>query len=290
MMHVLMTGASGRVGRFIAHRLRSEGHRLSFLGRSAPENADGAHLLWDLAQETVGLPSAEVLVHCALAHVAGKYRGGEGDDPHGFIQLNVAGTARLFEAAKSAGVRHIVFLSSRAVYSEAEDWTVLTETSETEPASLYGQVKLAGEHALEMLCDEDMAGTVLRATGVYGNPPGLAHHKWAGLFASFSRGEVLSPRLGTEVHGDDLAAAVALLLDHKARARPGFDVFNVSDILLDRRDLLAKYAALTGITGQLPAKADQVLGVMDCGKLKALGWCPGGQERLLAFLDGLEAD
>ncbi|MDN3719599.1 SDR family oxidoreductase [Roseibium salinum] len=204
------------------------------------------------------MPVADALVHCALSHVPGKYRGGEGDDPHGFIRLNAEGTQRLFDAARSAGVRHSVFLSSRAVYSDAGDWAVLKEDAETKPGTLYGQVKLAGEEALKMVCGAGFRGTVFRVTGVYGTPPGTQSHKWSGLFDAFERGEAVAPRLATEVHGEDLAEAVALVL----RMRPDapFEVFNVSDILLDRRDLLGLYAGIKGLTGLLPARGEGPVG------------------------------
>ena len=45
-----------------------------------------------------------MLVHAALEHVPGRYRGGEGDDPPRFWQLNVDGSVALLAAAREAGV------------------------------------------------------------------------------------------------------------------------------------------------------------------------------------------
>ncbi|WP_428648821.1 NAD-dependent epimerase/dehydratase family protein [Roseibium sp.] len=286
-MHFLITGASGTLGRFIASRLSNDGHELTLMGRTPPAQAGTGFQEWDLSDTSVSLPVADALVHCAFSHVPGKYRGGEGDDPHGFIARNAEGTVRLFEAAKSAGIRHCVFLSSRAVYSDTGNWAVLTENAETRPDTLYGQVKLVCEQALESLCDDGFCGTSLRATGIYGCPPGQSVHKWSDLFEAFVEGRKIAPRLGTEVHGDDLADAVALVLEKRPGEGTDYEVYNVSDLLLDRQDLLKLYAGVKGMTANLPGRGAGPVGVMEPGKLKVLGWAPGGMTRLKAFLETL---
>lgn len=284
MKHILLTGASGTLGRFIAERLLNDGHTVTCLGRSDPK-IDGIHYArWDLGQENVTLPPADALVHAALFHEPGKYRGGEGDDPHTFIEMNVGGAIRLFDAAKRAGVAQSVFLSSGTVYADAGNWKVLKEDAELGPDSLYGEVKIAGEMALENQCDDAMRGTVLRVAGVYGLAPGKTSHKWSGLFMDCAASEPLEPNLTTEVHGEDLAAAVALVLDRDEASQPVFDIFNVSDILLDRQDLLRLFSEKADLTAPLPSRAPGPLGVLEPGKLKVLGWNPGGMAKLEAFV------
>ncbi|MCV0429302.1 MAG: SDR family oxidoreductase [Roseibium sp.] len=284
-MHVLITGANGSVGRFIVKRLLDDGHAVTVLGRRPLEDWPVDFIGYDLAEKSLQLPEADALVHCALQHVPGKFRGGEGDDPHGFIRQNVEGTQLLFEVAKETGIKHCVFLSSRAVYTDTGNWTVLGEVAETQPGTLYGQAKLAGEEAMKTLVETEFLGSVLRATGVYGLPPGKREHKWSGLFQRFENGKEIAPRLGTEVHGDDLADAVSLLLQKRPFTGSLFEVYNVSDLLLDRQDLLSRYARLKNITAPVPQRADEALGVMDTGKLKVLGWNPGGDRRLQDFLE-----
>ncbi|GAA0771889.1 hypothetical protein GCM10009077_03910 [Roseibium denhamense] len=199
------------------------------------------------------------------------------------------GTLALFKAARDAGVRHTVFLSSRAVYTPVADWAILKEAADTNPDTLYGQVKLAGEQALAMTCEtSDMAGTALRVTGVYGCPPGMSTHKWSELFEAFERGAAISPRVGTEVHGDDLASALALVLDNPVKQddQP-ISIYNVSDVIVDRQDLLSAYAKKTGIEMALPPRAPGPVGVLSPAKLAGLGWVPGGKERLQQFVQSL---
>lgn len=284
MKHILLTGASGTLGRFIAERLLNDGHTVTCLGRSNPK-IDGTHYArWDLGQENVTLPPADALVHAALFHEPGKYEGGEGNDPHTFIEVNVGGAIRLFDTAKRAGVAQSVFLSSGTVYADAGNWKVLKEDADLGPDSLYGEVKIAGEMALENQCDDAMRGIVLRVAGVYGLAPGKMSHKWSGLFMDCAGSEPLEPDLTTEVHGEDLAAAVALVLERDDAAQPVFDIFNVSDILLDRQDLLRLFAEKADLTVPLPNRAPGPLGVMEPGKLKVLGWSPGGMAKLDEFV------
>jgi len=263
-MKIALTGATGLVGQFIAAHLLRERYDLVALGRQSSPHG-GTHRPWRLG-EPAPLDGCDALVHAAFAHVPGRYRCGEGDDPDGFLRRNLGGTLRLWEDAH--GLR-TVFLSSRAVYDGLPPGTVLTEDLPLAPDSLYGQVKLAAEQALHA-----QGGTSLRATGVYGPPAPGQSHKWADLFAAFASGAPIPPSAGTEVHGDDLARAVLLLLD----AAPG--PYNCSDLLLDRRDLLARWSRIKGIEGRLPERATTRPNVMDCARLRALGWTPQGEKAL----------
>ncbi|TNC68816.1 NAD-dependent epimerase/dehydratase family protein [Rubellimicrobium roseum] len=272
-MRIALTGATGLVGQFIAARILAQGHALVALGRQ-PSPHGGTHRPWRL-HGPAPLDGCDALVHAAFVHVPGRYRGGEGDDPAGFLRANLDGTLRLWEEARGLP---IVFLSSRAVYDGLPSGTILTEDLPLAPDSLYGQVKLAAETALHA-----RGGASLRATGVYGPPAPGQRHKWADLFDAVARGEPVAPACGTEVHGDDLARAVLLLLD----APPG--PWNCSDLLLDRRDLLDRWTRRTGVAGPLPPRSDRRPNVMDCSRLRALGWTPGGEAALDRALDLMAA-
>lgn len=270
-MRVAVTGATGLVGQFIAAHLLSMAHEVVALGRS-PSPHGGAHRPWRLG-EPAPLGGCEALVHAAFAHVPGRYRGGEGEDRMGFLRRNLDGTLRLWQEAR--GLR-IVFLSSRAVYDGLPPGTPLTEDLALAPDSLYGEVKLRAEEALHGL-----GGASLRATGVYGPPAPGQRHKWADLFEAFAQGCDIPPACGAELHGADLARAVALLL------AAGEGAYNGSDLLLDRRDLLERWSRATGIRGRLPPRSDRHPNVMDCSRLRALGWEPGGEAALEASLRSL---
>lgn len=283
MASVLVSGGTGYVGRFIVEALLDAGHVVTVFGLTAPRRGffsrevgfvEGS-LDPDRDQERA-FAGIDHFVHAAFHHLPGRYRGGEGDDPTTFRRLNAGGSIALFEQARRAGVKRVVFLSSRAVYGRQPPGTALTENTPPLPDTLYAQVKREAERALAGLSGEDFAGVSLRVTGVYG-PGGLGKtHKWAELFRAFLGGKAVAPRVASEVHGADVGAAVrrALEADQESVAA---EVFNVSDIVLDRRDLLAEVNRVTGSDFDLPPRGDRsALIVMATDKLEALGWRPGG--------------
>lgn len=285
-MKVLVTGGTGYAGRFIVEALLAAGHAVSVSGRSKPEDnffsAPVDFLSGDLDADNASpalFEGCDGFVHAAFHHVAGKFRGGEGDDPQSFRRLNVDGSLALFEAARQAGVPRAVFLSSRAVYGTQPPGAALSEDTEPNPDTLYGEVKLAVERGIAAMADETFLPVSLRVTGIYGPAGPGRPHKWAGLFADFEAGKDIAPRVGTEVHGNDMAAAVRLMLEADPDAiRTAGSLLNVSDILLDRHDLLADYARLTGCNGRVPERADaSAYNAMDCRRLKQLGWRPRGR-------------
>lgn len=296
MSHVLVTGGTGYVGRFIVEGLLAAGHDVTVAGRAAPAadifSAPVAFRPLDLDPdaENVGLfDGIDHCVHAAFHHVSGKYRGGEGDDPATFRRLNGDGSARLFAAAKTAGVKRCVFLSTRAVYGTQPPGAPLDEETPCRPDTLYGAVKLQAEAALAALSDARFCGTNLRVTGVYGQPRPGAWHKWQDLFADYLAGRPVAARAGTEVHGRDVAGAVELMLT--ARESEISDrSFNVSDIVVDRHDLLAIVRDICGTGQPLPERAEAGdLNAMTTSRLESLGWRAGGwqllKDSVLAMID-----
>src|SRR5690606_5461972 len=124
-MRVALTGATGLVGFPIAAALSTAGHEVTAVGRSAPEGL--ARLAFGLGGPVPPLAGIDALVHAAFHHLPGRYRGGEGEDPAGFRARNLDGSLALFAAAKAAGVRRILFLSSRAVFGGWPPGTRLAE-------------------------------------------------------------------------------------------------------------------------------------------------------------------
>jgi nucleoside-diphosphate-sugar epimerase len=286
-MRILLTGASGYVGGFIAAEARRSGEYVVCLARYQPKDCSEWRP-FDLNAPPVELPPADALVHAAFDHLPGRYRGGEGDDPEGFLRRNRDGTLALFEAAVRSGIGRIVFLSSRAVYGPHPEGTRLTEALPPAPDTLYGQMKFDVERALVEMAGPGCVTVSLRATGVYGQHRPGHWHKWKELFGDYESGRPIAPRAGTEVHGLDLAEAVVCVLEAPAEAVSG-QAFNVSDLMVDRRDLLIRYAELCGIVRALPPHADNLPNEMDCARLRNLGWAPGGWPRLERFLSDLTA-
>ncbi|MEX0956576.1 MAG: NAD(P)-dependent oxidoreductase [Rhizobiaceae bacterium] len=278
----VVSGGSGYVGRFIVERLLAEGHRVTVTGRtnpadgffSAPVEFVAGHLEVD-EDHAATFAATDFFVHCAFDHLPGKFRGGEGDDPGGFRRRNLDATLARFRQAKMGGVKRAVFLSSRAVYGDWTEGAELTEETKPCPNSLYGEVKLAGEEGLAELADASFRGISLRVTGVYGPPPPGREHKWAGVVADHMAGRSVISRIGTEVHGEDVAWAVMIALTAKI-ASP-HEIFCVSDIVVDNADMMAIVNDAAGLSHPVPDRVDPGRHqAMNSAKLRSLGWSPGG--------------
>lgn len=277
-MKVLVSGASGLVGRYIVEDLLTAGYRVLAGGRRRPPPglfpAEVKHLPLSLdpdeAQDAV-FDGVEAFVHAAFDHLPGLYRGGEGDDPAHFRMLNLDGSVKLFETARNKGVQRVIFLSSRAVYDGVASGVLLTEDLALQPTSLYGEIKLAGEQALTAMNSPDFITSSLRLTGVYGE---LRPNKWDGLFAEFLAGREIPVRAGSEVHGYDVGQAVRLMLECPGDLISG-QSFNVSDSVADTSDILTAWQQMA--PHPLPPPADKTaVRQMNTQKIKGLGWRPGG--------------
>lgn len=89
-----------------------------------------------------------------------------------FRRANVAGTRRLALAARRAGARRFVFLSSVKVHGERSLGRPFTEDDRPAPEDAYGRSKCEAERALaEFARDGGLDHVVLRAPLVYG--PGV---------------------------------------------------------------------------------------------------------------------
>ena len=282
-MKALISGGSGLVGRYIVEALLDAGYEVVTAGRAPPAEglfsrpAEFRSLRLDPDADHGQLfAGIDVFIHAAFDHLPGRYRGGEGDNPEGFRRSNLDGTVRLFEAARIAGVKRVVFLSSRAVYDGVASGTRLTERLQVRPSSLYGEIKLLGEQALAAMNAPGFTTASLRLTGVYG---GLRPNKWDSLFDDYLAGRMTKPRAGSEVHGRDAAQAVRLMLESEAPLVGG-QSFNVSDLVADTRSILAPLHQSLPKPPDLPPSADKAaVAEMDTQEIRTLGWHPGGQKQ-----------
>ena len=153
---VLVTGASGLVGQvFLEHA--QEKYELSALNRRAVERIECYQAdITDLAAIQPAFEGKEVVVHlAALAASDASFEQA--------LRHNVIGTCNVFEAARRARIRRVVFASSGAAvmgwegefpyntliegrYDEApETWQNVTHETPTRPGGFYGWSKIAGE-------------------------------------------------------------------------------------------------------------------------------------------------
>jgi UDP-glucose 4-epimerase len=93
--------------------------------------------------ETLRQSGAKAVMHfAALLSV-----GDSVTDPVGYYNNNVGGTLSVFDAMVAAGVRHLIFSSTAAVFGDPIE-TPITEDHPKMPINAYGETKLAIERAL----------------------------------------------------------------------------------------------------------------------------------------------
>lgn len=174
-MRVLVTGASGFVGRALCPALRYAGHQVIAAVRTGdglPEGSE-ACLVDDIGPEmdwTGTLQDIEAIVHLAArVHVM---RDVAADRLAAFRKVNTFGTLHLARAAAEAGIRRFVFLSSVKVLGEASHEGSYTDASPPNPGNPYAVSKWEGETGLSDLAREYcMEIVILRPPLVYG--PGV---------------------------------------------------------------------------------------------------------------------
>ena len=172
-MKVLVTGASGFIGRALCARL-SEGPgtgvvastRSSYAGPadSVVKKAIGPDTQWHEVLESI-----DVVVHCAA--IAHRLHGP--DDVAEYRRVNVAGTLNLARQAADRGVRRFVFLSSVKVLGEGtRPGQALRADDAPAPVDAYARSKHEAEVGLARLAGEQgLEVVVLRPPLVYG--PGV---------------------------------------------------------------------------------------------------------------------
>ncbi|MFA0812976.1 NAD-dependent epimerase/dehydratase family protein [Microbulbifer epialgicus] len=291
-MNIGITGASGYVGQFIVRYFLQRGCQVRALLRSAKKAeifygpSENKNLKWikgDLADDRAlsnFVDGLNIVIHGAYDHLPGRYRGGEGSNLAGFLEANLNRTLVLMQKAHAARVEKFLFISSRAVYATGQLRGILREGQVARPDTFYGAYKSAVEAMVSAWAQQRRWHAVsLRLTGVYGVVNPLARSKWYDIARSVVRGEsYLEGRTASEVHGEDVARAVALLLgEEDAR---GLAV-NCSDRLVSNRQVAKIIQLISGERGPLPPEAQGVPpAVMDCAYLRRKGFCFGGEERL----------
>lgn len=169
-MTVLVTGATGFVGRALVERLARESRvsvRAVVRRQSVdlPDNVERVSGELDPAWDwRPALADVTTVVHLAArVHVM---RDRAADPLAEYRRVNVAGTEHLAHSAAASGVRRFVFLSSVKVNGEAG---IFQETDTPQPVDPYGVSKLEAEGAVRAVAaGTSMEVAVIRAPLVYG--------------------------------------------------------------------------------------------------------------------------
>ncbi len=168
---VIITGATGFIGRNLSERLYQDGVKVLATGRDGDMGRRleskgiefrGADIV--AADQLVrALSPAECLIHCAGK--AGDW--GAFDE---FYKTNVIGTRNAVRACRHHGIGRMIFISTPSVYF---DWQHRLDIKESEPLPAvqqahYSSSKLEAERELFATAGDDLQVIVLRPRAVFG--------------------------------------------------------------------------------------------------------------------------
>jgi nucleoside-diphosphate-sugar epimerase len=211
----LISGATGFIGRMLCQQLREQCVQVRGGMRHVVEGPWDEVVLFDLA--TQGLPEDALAGVDTVFHLAGKAHAlcETRQDEEEYFRINTTGTGKLLEAAKGAGVRRFVFISSVKAMDEGGD-ACQNESEVCHPETPYGKSKLAAER-LVLEGGYVPEPVVLRLSMVYG-PSGKGN--LFRMIEAVAKGRFPPlPELGNKrsmVHVEDVIRAALLAAEKPA--------------------------------------------------------------------------
>lgn len=292
-MKVALTGATGFVGTALLKRFHDSGIHSRCWTRSSlsesPVHNEGVEWvpgqLSDKKSMELLVQGCDAVVHAGLSRSGRSFQTNELDVVE-YARVNVLGTLELIETALAAGIKRFVFVSTCAVHDHILSDRPLDEAHPLWANTHYGAHKAAIEkfvHSYGLGCGFPICA--IRPTGIYGIAKPLENSKWFKLIENIVRGvDVEVKSGGKEVHVDDVARAIELLLVSDGiegqsyscydRYISEFDVANVA------KQICSSSSSIAG--GQKRPKHE-----IDVTKIKELGMEFGGSGRLYEMVESM---
>ncbi len=226
-MKIALTGGSGKLGRSVLARLRSEGHEVLNLDRTGARERGFVQIdLTDYGQVVdaiLGIDDRHTGFN-AVVHLGAIPAPGIIPDAATFHN-NMLSTYNVFQAARRAGIKRIVYASSETVLGLPFDidppYIPVDEEYPARPESTYSLVKHLEEQMAIQLTrwDPELSITALRFSNVMDPDDYVA-------FPSFDADATLRKwNLWGYIDGRDGGQAVLRALEN---AKPGFEAFIIA--------------------------------------------------------------
>ena len=199
----------------------------------------------------------DAVIHCASSH---------GGDAEAYRQIYLNGAHHLLETFPEA---KILFTGSTSVYAQRHgSW--VTEESETQPLRETSRILLEVENLIL-----ERGGTVTRVAGIYGPRRSALLTKFLSGTATIDPDE---DRFINQVHRDDIASALFLLLNRKQWAAQIYNIVDNQPLLQSDcyRWLAQKLNRPLPLTrkSEQPRKRGDTSKRVSNTKLHQLGWTP----------------
>jgi len=261
MSKILITGGAGFIGSQLGYKLYKKNHEIILLDNMSFGHEDNliidgkkfGHFILD------DIRNKKMIDHCKNVDYIFHFAGiaplpNCQENPYEAVDVNVAGTANVLEAARINGVKRVIFASTSAIY-ENNKATPFKESDDVTPDLIYATTKLQCEKLCNSLSSVyGMEIVMLRFFNVYGphqdfkrkQPPLTGY-----LMKEFISGGV--PVLHSDGHQrrdyvyiDDLTEMCEVVMNHKNA--PG-EIFNVcSGEAISVRDIVKEIASNFDVT------------------------------------------
>ncbi|MBO7237957.1 MAG: NAD-dependent epimerase/dehydratase family protein [Elusimicrobiaceae bacterium] len=288
--HWLITGGAGFIGSHLTHTLVAQKQQVTVLDNLSGGNLQNLASIQDkicfiegdirnFSDVLRAMKGADyVLHHAALVSVAESM-----ENPQKTTEINVNGTQNVLEAARSCGVKRVVFASSSAVYGNRPDLPY-KEITPTDCQSPYAWSKQAGAELCQLYTKAYGLETIaLRYFNVFGtrqNP----NSAYAAVIAKFMQLAAENKPLGIDwdglqsrdfVHVSDVVQANLLVAQ---KGVPG-EIYNVASgrtyTLLELADTIEKVSGRKLERVSRPKRPGDVHeSSADISKICALGFVP----------------
>lgn len=251
-MRIFVTGASGFVGGAATEALGLAGHVVRAMSRSPKSDASIADRgatpvrcdLEDVSAAHIG--DAEAVVHCA----AFVEQWGPRD---AWKRFNVDGTARMLAAAREAGAKRFIHISTESVLWRGQHLRGVDETYPRAPNSPYpyASTKAQAEELVETANAPGFETVILRPRFIWGPGdttllPLIEHMSKTGQWMWVNDGKAQT----STTHIANLVHAIELAL---TKGRGGQAYFILDDGVRSMKEMISGIAAARGIT--LPDKS-----------------------------------
>lgn len=287
MRRILVTGATGFIGRFLAAEVHQR-YDLTFAVRRQLADGDplaGFGIICPVGEISVANWQPALEGHSGVIHLAGRAHVLDREETTGrnaFDLVNVEGTRCLARMAAEAGVARFVYLSTIKVLGESTTDKPFCETDPPCPRDTYAKSKWEAERSLrEIERETGMQVVILRPPLVYG--PGVGANflrlmSWVAHGVPLPFGRVSNRR--SLVYVGNLAHALEACLNHPAAAGRVFHVTDGAPVGTGELcKLLARSLRVRGRPLPIPPRLLRLLGTMT-----------GRSAQIERLLDSLEVD
>jgi nucleoside-diphosphate-sugar epimerase len=237
MPKVMVTGAGGYIGTQLVRDLVKAGHEVTavdrfFFGKEPLSEFVGNKLVTIKQKDIRDLDQNDFKGHDAVCDLACLSNDPAGEiDPQLTYQINRDGRIHVAKTAKQAGVEKYIISSSCSVYGKGEE-PQLTETSKTNPISVYAKSTLEAEQQNLSIADNNFSVTALRNATVFGLSTRMRFDLVVNLMTltAFQKGRIIVMGGGLQwrplVHVKDVSRAFSSVMTAKF-SQVNQEVFNV---------------------------------------------------------------